>query len=157
MHSPLVVRLKVRSYELDSFGHVNNANFLHYLEFARGEFMALKGMGFADFEKWGARPVVARAWVDFRTPAFADDLLRIEGRITSWGRVRFTLCYTIYNESKDRLCAEAETVMAFVNHQGKPVPIPEPFRHAFADATAPKIGGSHAPDCGRSVSPLRGL
>lgn len=132
MGSPLVVRLKVRTYELDSFGHVNNANFLHYLEFARGEFMAFRGMGFAHFAEWGARPVVARAWVDFRTPALADDLLRIEGRITNWGRVRFTLAYTIYNESRNRLCAEAETVMAFVNAQGKPVPIPAPFRAAFA-------------------------
>ncbi|MCR4437947.1 MAG: thioesterase family protein [bacterium] len=135
MHSPLVARLKVRSYELDSFGHVNNANFLHYLEFARGEFMALRGMGFADFTRWQARPVVVRACIDFRTPAFADDLLRIQGAITSWGRARFTLSYVIYNETRRRLCAEAETVMAFVNIAGRPVAIPQAFREAFADGT----------------------
>ncbi|MDZ7393475.1 MAG: acyl-CoA thioesterase [candidate division KSB1 bacterium] len=132
MDTPLIARLKVRSYELDSFGHVNNANFLHYLEVARGEFMALKGMGFVDFQRWQARPLVVRAWIHFHTPALADDQLRIEGRISSWGRARFTLSYLIYNESRGRLCAEAETVMAFVNPQGKPVPVPEAFRKAFS-------------------------
>ncbi len=131
MNRPLVARLKVRSYELDSFGHVNNANFLHYLEFARGEFMALRGMGFATFQQWRARPLVVSAWIHFRTPAFADDQLRIEGGVTSWGRARFTLSYLIYNETRHTVCAEAETVMAFVNPQGKPVAIPAGFKEAF--------------------------
>ncbi len=41
----------VTSYELDSFGHVNNAVFLNYLEKARCDFMTLKGLRFDDFFK----------------------------------------------------------------------------------------------------------
>ena len=42
--------IKVRSYELDSFGHVNNANFLNYLEAARGNFLEEYGLSFKHFE-----------------------------------------------------------------------------------------------------------
>ena len=36
--------LRVRTYECDMNGHVNNANYLHYLEYARHEY--LMGFGF---------------------------------------------------------------------------------------------------------------
>ena len=33
--------LQVRSYELDFYGHVNNAIYLNYLEYARGNYLEI--------------------------------------------------------------------------------------------------------------------
>ena len=43
MGEPAQFRLKVRHYEVDGYGHVNHATYLHYLEVARLE--ALGGLG----------------------------------------------------------------------------------------------------------------
>jgi acyl-CoA thioesterase FadM len=43
MGEPALWRLKVRHYEVDSYGHVNHANYAHYFETARIE--ALEGVG----------------------------------------------------------------------------------------------------------------
>jgi len=37
MAEPALLRLKVRHYEVDSYGHVNHADYVHYLETARIE------------------------------------------------------------------------------------------------------------------------
>ena len=39
-------KITVRAYELDSYNHVNNANYLHYLEHARMDFMNQIGFDF---------------------------------------------------------------------------------------------------------------
>jgi len=39
----LISHHRVASYELDSFGHVNNAVFLNYLEKARCDFLRARG------------------------------------------------------------------------------------------------------------------
>jgi acyl-CoA thioester hydrolase len=129
----LIAKLTVRSYELDSYGHVNNAIYLNYLEFARGEYLLKNGLSLSDFSEWNAFPRVITAQIDYKSPAFAENVLRIEGHLSHWKRTRATLSYRIFNETTDTLCAEAETVMAFVNSKGRPVPIPDGFKRAFAE------------------------
>ena len=42
------LKMKVRDYECDLQGIVNNANYQHYLEHARHEFLLERGISFAD-------------------------------------------------------------------------------------------------------------
>ena len=127
----LIAKLTVRSYELDSYGHVNNAIYLNYLEYARGEYLLQRGLSLAHFKKWGAFPRVIGVKMEYKSPAFAEDVLTIEAEISRWKRTRATLYYRIVNETTGKLCALAETEMAFVNDSGRPVAIPEGFRRAF--------------------------
>ena len=52
--------IDVRDYELDSEGIVNNANYLHYLEWTRHEFCKTTGMSFDDMRRPGIMPVLNR-------------------------------------------------------------------------------------------------
>ena len=52
--------LKVRDYECDLQGIVNNANYQHYLEHTRHEFLSSVGVSFAKLHEEGVDPVVAR-------------------------------------------------------------------------------------------------
>lgn len=60
--------LKVRDYEVDSQGIVNNANYLHYLEHTRHEYCEQMGFTFRDMQAQGIDPVVSRIEIDYHTP-----------------------------------------------------------------------------------------
>jgi acyl-CoA thioester hydrolase len=57
--------LKVRDYECDLQGIVNNANYQHYLEHTRHEFLLSAGVSFADLHTQGIDPVVARITISY--------------------------------------------------------------------------------------------
>ena len=67
----------VRWYECDTYGHVNNAVYLHYLEFARENYMRDLGISFSDMRASGIGLVVARVSIDYRRPAMPEDRLTI--------------------------------------------------------------------------------
>ena len=54
------LEMKVRDYECDLQGIVNNANYQHYLEHTRHEFLLSTGVSFAKLHEQGVDPVVAR-------------------------------------------------------------------------------------------------
>ena len=65
--------LKVRDYECDLQGIVNKANYQHYLEHARHEFLLSLGISFAKLHNEGIDPVVARINMAFKTPLKSGD------------------------------------------------------------------------------------
>ena len=65
--------MKVRDYECDLQGIVNNANYQHYLEHTRHEFLLSIGMSFASLHEQGVDPVVARLTMAFKTPLKSGD------------------------------------------------------------------------------------
>lgn len=64
---------KVRDYECDLQGIVNNANYQHYLEHARHEFLLANNISFADLHEQGIDCVVARLNMQFKTPLRSRD------------------------------------------------------------------------------------
>jgi acyl-CoA thioester hydrolase len=130
---PLVSRLRVRSCDVDSFGHVNNAVYLQYCEGARNDFLLTRGLTFADFRKWNAGPVLTRALLDFHAPAITDDELVIHGDLQVEGRIRFRIDHRIERTNDGVLVCRATLDFAFVElTTGRPCRIPEDFRSAFA-------------------------
>lgn len=65
--------LKVRDYECDLQGIVNNANYQHYIEHTRHEFLRSEGISFADLHARGIDAVVARLQMAFKTPLRSGD------------------------------------------------------------------------------------
>ena len=131
--TPLISRLRVRSCEVDSFGHVNNAVYLQYCEGARNDYMLQNGLTFADFRRWNAGPVLTRAELEFRAPAVTDDELLIRGRLVVEGRIRFRIDHEIVRVGDEKRVCVARLDFAFVDlSTGRPCRIPEVFQEAFA-------------------------
>ena len=65
--------MKVRDYECDLQGVVNNANYQHYIEHTRHEFLSSAGISFARLHEQGIDPVVARLNMAFKTPLRSGD------------------------------------------------------------------------------------
>ena len=65
--------MAVRDYECDVEGIVNNANYLHYMEHTRHQFLLTEGVSFIDLHRRGIDCVVARITVNYKTPLRSDE------------------------------------------------------------------------------------
>ena len=97
--------MKVRDYEVDSEGIVNNANYLHYMEHTRHEFCHSAGMSFRQMHEQGIDPVLRKVEIEYITPLGLGDEMVSKLNIASEG-ARFVFYQDIYN-AKDQLVAKA--------------------------------------------------
>ena len=68
--------LRVRDYEVDSQGIVNNAIYLHYIEHTRHEFCQERGISFRDMQRAGIDPVIRHIDIEYLTPLrLGDDMV----------------------------------------------------------------------------------
>jgi acyl-CoA thioester hydrolase len=126
----LTARIRVRTYELDSFGHVNNAVYLQYFEQARDEYLRLMGLSFEDFARTQTQFVITEARVRYIRSAHYGDELVITGEILAQGPASTLFTYKITRD--ETLIAEGETRGAFLSATtGRPIRVPEPFKSAF--------------------------
>lgn len=120
--------IEVRSYELDSFGHVNHARFLNYLE--HGRFNALRDAGFPYHELvgrgWGV--YVVRLEVDYVKEARLGQTLRIRTWAHSFKRTSMVLAQEILDEATGALLIRATITAVFVDGDRKPMRVPEEVR-----------------------------
>lgn len=105
------MEMKVRDYEIDSQGIVNNANYLHYLEHTRHEFCQEKGVSFKEMQQDGIDPVVSRIEIDYITPLHLSEKMRSCLWLERKG-ARFLFHQDIYNESGAPVVRALVTVVA---------------------------------------------
>ena len=67
------LKMLVRDYECDIEGIVNNANYLHYLEHTRHQYLLEKGISFANLHQEGIDLVVARINIAYKIPLTSGD------------------------------------------------------------------------------------
>jgi len=62
------LKIKVRDYECDLQGILNNSVYQNYLEHARHEFLESRNMSFVELHERGIDAVVARLNMEFKSP-----------------------------------------------------------------------------------------
>ncbi|MDE6099698.1 MAG: acyl-CoA thioesterase, partial [Paramuribaculum sp.] len=62
------LKMRVRDYEVDCQGIVNNANYLHYMEHTRHEFCRHAGFSFAEMHMRGVDPVLRSVTIEYLQP-----------------------------------------------------------------------------------------
>jgi len=119
-----LVELTVYPYECDAFGHLNQAALLTLLERARWDALA-RGPGMDLFDRNGVWPAVRKATIEYRAPAFARDVLRVETTVVGRGTTSLTLRHVVRRVSDDAAVAEAEMVFVCIDRLGRATPIPD--------------------------------
>ena len=105
------LEMKVRDYECDLQGIVNNANYQHYLEHTRHEFLLSIGVSFAGLHEQGVDPVVARINMAFKTPLKSGDEFISKLYMKKEG-IKYVFYQDIFRKSDDKVVIKAtvETV-----------------------------------------------
>jgi acyl-CoA thioester hydrolase len=132
------LEFKVRDYECDMQGIVNNAVYQNYLEHARHEYLLAKGVDFAELARNKINLVVLRAELDYKLPLVSGDEFFIEVTVAQSSRVRFDFLQNIYRKRDNKLMLAAKITGTSLNERGRPF-VPEVIEKLFsvnADTTA---------------------
>lgn len=100
------LNMKVRDYECDAQGIVNNANYQHYMEHTRHEFILSKGIRFSDLHEQGIDPVVTRITLEYKSPLKGGDNFVSKLNVKKEG-IRYIFEQDIYRIDDERLCVKA--------------------------------------------------
>ena len=100
-------KMKVRDYECDLQGIVNNANYQHYTEHARHEFLCSRGVSFADLHNRGIDVVVARITLAYKAPLRSGDEFLVRSTVCKEG-VKYVFNQDIIRLSDNRLACRAK-------------------------------------------------
>ena len=119
----LCVNYRVRNHQIDSYGHVNNASYLLYLEDARSDFFEFLGYGLGKLKDMDIYVFITEIKIKYLKPAYLDDIITVTGNFTEIGRVRATWIQKIFKE--ESLLVEASVTGAFLNGNGKIIKIPD--------------------------------
>lgn len=100
------LEFKVRDYECDIQGVVNNSVYQNYLEHCRHEFLLHAGLDFADLFKRGIMAVVARADIQYKTPLVSGDSFFCRLNVEKQG-IKYLFYQDIYRLPDEKLCVKA--------------------------------------------------
>lgn len=128
MGDPTRLLLKVRHYELDSYGHVNHAHYVHYFETGRIEALEAVGLGLPEMRRQGFLIIAVALSVRYHSPARAGETLEVRTRVQEIRGARSIWAQEIREAASGRLVATAEVTGAFTTEDGRPVRVPAGFR-----------------------------
>lgn len=101
------IEMKVRDYECDAQGIVNNANYQHYMEHTRHEFIESLGVKFDGLHDKGIDPVVARLTLAFKTPLRGGERFRSCLRLSKEG-LKYVFYQDLYRIPDNRLVTKGK-------------------------------------------------
>ena len=106
--------IKVRDYEVDAEGIVNNANYLHYLEHTRHEFCQFAGFTFREMHSQGIDPVLRKVEIEYLTPLGLGEEMISKLNISRKG-ARFIFQQDIYKPDGTPVVKSIVTVVCLEN------------------------------------------
>ncbi len=129
-------RHTVRSYELDSYGHANNAAITQWFEHGRNCLLMDHGLDYGRIEpRWGVRFVLVSSKVDYRNSLRMGEKAVISTQVSKLGRTSTTFAQKVEAEAADgtrTLAAECESVIVWTDPAMKaPQPVPEEFKQLY--------------------------
>ena len=116
---------RIRYTETDQMGFAHHSHYLNYFEMARIEWLNSIGFSYAELEQSCVVMPVVSANINFKSPAFFDDPLRIKLTIEKIPRASIKIDYVIVDESEKEI-ANGSTTLAFLNREtNRPIRCPQ--------------------------------
>lgn len=110
----------VRDYECDLQGIVNNANYQHYLEHTRHEFLISRGISFSELHNEGIDLIVTKVEISYKYPLRSRDKFVVTANIEREGNVRLIFHQDIYRLPDEKHVVSAK-ITGVATKNGRPV------------------------------------
>ena len=125
------IYLRPRYGEVDRMGYVYHSNHVCYCHLARTELLRRFGLHDKKLEENNIMLPVLSFNIDYKKPAFYDELLTIRTIIKKIPRTRLLFEFEIINERKE-LIGTANSSVVFINASSrKPIKTPEWIENIF--------------------------
>jgi len=121
-------KMKVRDYELDAQGIVNNANYQHYYEVARHEFLESCGVSFTELHDQGIDAIVTAVTIKYKKSLRGSDEFVCTVNMEKKG-IRYYFNQKIIRIKDNAVCSEGKIEVVCVI-DGKPA-YPDIFDKIF--------------------------
>lgn len=123
---------RVRYRDCDPMGVVYHTHYLDFFEVARTEALREAGVRYRDLEERGIIMPVVDASLQYRAPAFYDDVLVVTARFPQTPTVRVPIEYTVRREGEDDILVSGDTTLCFMDAERRqPIRPPDTVRDAF--------------------------
>ena len=109
---------KVQYYETDMMGVVHHANYIHWMEEARIDFMDQLGFPYARMEAEGVLSPVKAVACEYKHPCTFGDEISVSPSVTSFNGVVMVISYDMRNAQGETVCT-ARSEHVFVNREGR--------------------------------------
>ena len=129
--TPVRVPVQIRWRDLDALGHVNNAVFITYFEYARLAYIRELLGPDAEIDRQTMLPVdfqfiLAEVTCQYRSPVTLEDQPVVEVWVSQVGRKSFVFQYRMTDERTGRLLAEGRSTQVWYDYKtGTSQVIPE--------------------------------
>jgi|GEM_PF-233890 len=122
-HCNTVSLVRVRFCDTDMMGVVHHSNYIKYFELSRIEYLRRRGLNYASWVAMGLHLPVISVSSEHKSPAYLDDLLRVEARVTTLSRVKVGFAYRVFREAESGLLqiATGATMLACVGDDHRPI------------------------------------
>lgn len=118
------VEFRVRYPETDQMGVVYHANYLHWCDIGRTEYLRARGATYADLERNGMLLAVAEANLRYHASARYDQVVRIETTLRDVRSRALTFDYVIVDAVTGNRFVTASTTLVSLDADGRPVQLP---------------------------------
>ncbi|HLO24924.1 MAG TPA: YbgC/FadM family acyl-CoA thioesterase [Geobacteraceae bacterium] len=119
--------------DTDAGGVVYHANYLHYFERGRTEYLRERGLSVAVLAERGYIFPVVRLELDYRSPAVLDDLVRVETEVLEVGKSSFTLGQQVVRAVDGKLLAAGKVTLVCTSPAMKARRLPEELLQVLAE------------------------
>lgn len=122
---------RIYYHDTDHSGAVYHANYLKFLEEARSQYLEERGHSVKSLMDRGVHFVVRRQEMDYKHPAFYNDVLEITAGVEECSNVRVKFVYEIRNQD-GKLIGRAATDLVSVGRDLRLAELPEDLKAALA-------------------------
>lgn len=122
------LEIPVRDYELDSEGVVNNAIYLHYLEYTRHCFCQQVGYSFKQMRDDGIIPMLNRIEANYKRPMRSGETIVSKLWVEMQG-VRFVFHQDLYD--KDTRALSLQAVVSVISIENGKLSRGDKFKEVF--------------------------
>src|SRR5574337_297229 len=124
---------RVRSYECDAYGHVNNANYLRYMQEAAFDASAAVGYDVKRYEELGQYWLVRETEIEYFKPLKYGDEFEIKTWVVDFRRVRSRRTYEFRLTGSAEIMARGLTDWVYLDQATqRPANVPPEMIQAFA-------------------------